>query len=64
MVSKIGGDSVKAALAKAKLEVAEEEQKKMVQAFKSKIKEVETSRRILKNLERELEEMEFELGEL
>ena len=57
-------DLVKAALKKAREEVTEEKQKAMIQQFKSKLKAVESAESILKNLKRELDEMEHELNEL
>jgi uncharacterized Rossmann fold enzyme len=63
MVTNIS-NPVQDALKKAKEEVAKEEQDKMVKAFKAKLKEVESAKRILKNLERELDDMEHEIGEL
>jgi len=55
---------VQEALEQARKEVLDEDQKKMVTAFKRKLKEVSNAKIILKNLERELKEMELELEEL
>ena len=55
---------VQEALEQAREEVLLEDQKKMVVAFKTKLKEVSNAKAILKNLERELKELEYELGEL
>ena len=55
---------VKEALEQAKNEVKEEEQKKMVAQFKRKLLEVENAKAIVRNLERELADLEYELGEL
>lgn len=55
---------VQEAMEKAREEVQAEEQIKMVKAFKEKMKAVSNAKAILKNLERELKEMEYELGEL
>lgn len=63
MVTNIN-NPVKDALAKAKAEVEKEEVEKMVKSFKSKLKEVESAKRIVANLERELEEMELTLGNI
>lgn len=64
MVTELKQDTVKEALKKAKEEVKEEKQKKMVKAFKNKLQEVETARTVLRNMERELDELEYELNEL
>lgn len=64
MVTELKTDSVKEALKKAKEEVKEAKQKKMVKAFKDKLQEVETAHTVLRNMERELEELEYELGKL
>lgn len=55
---------VKEALEKAKAEVKQEDQKRMVATFKRKLMEVNNAEAILKNLKRELDELEHELGEL
>lgn len=55
---------VKEALQQARDEVLAEDQLKMVKAFKKKLEQVSNAKAILKNLERELEEMEYELEQL
>lgn len=64
MVTELKTGSVQEALKKAKEEVKEEKQKEMVKVFKDKLQEVETARTVLRNMERELEELEYELNEL
>jgi len=64
MVTESKAGTVQEALKKAKEEVKEEKQKKMVNVFKEKLQEVETARVVLRNMERELEELEYELNEL
>ena len=55
---------VQEALEQAREEVKAEDQKKMVKAFKDKLKQVSNAKAVLKNLERELSELEYELNEL
>jgi len=55
---------VSEALQQAKDEVKKESQKKMVATFKRKLQEVNNAEAILKNLKRELSDLEYELGEL
>lgn len=64
MVTSIGNTAVKDALEQAKTEVLAEGQKEMVRVFKAKLLEVQHAEVILKNLKRELADLEFELGEL
>ena len=63
-VTPLRPDTVQEALKKAKEEVREEKQKVMVRQFKDKLKAVESAEGVLKNLKRELEEMEYELSSL
>lgn len=64
MVTSIKSSSVKEALEKAREEVKEESQKKMVKAFKDKLRDVENAEAVLRNMKRELEELEYELDNL
>ncbi len=54
----------KEALQQARDEVKKEDQKKMVATFKRKLLEVSNAEAIFENLKRELEELEYELGNL
>ena len=63
-VAPLKPNTVQEALKKAKEEVKEEKQKVMVTQFKAKLKAVESAESVLKNLKRELEEMEYELNSL
>lgn len=50
--------SAKAAITRARNEIAEENQKKAVELLKGKLREVEAARTVVANIEREIEDLE------
>ena len=54
---------IKAVKEQARKEVTEESQKKAVMALKAKLKELENAKQIVKNIEREIQDLEASLAD-
>ena len=54
--------NAKAAITKAHREIAEENQEKAVKLLKSKLRELESAKVVVANVEREIEELELKIS--